>query len=95
VEAEAEAKAKAKAKAKEYIPPPADAFESTAFDSGFAPVEYVQPEVRGTLPPSTIDRELPVQDEEPPPASSKTAALVKEQTIAKLDNWLKNIMKEK
>jgi len=83
------------AEAKEYIPPPADDFESTAFDSGFAPVEYVQPGVRGTLPPSTIDRELPVQDEEPPPASSKTAALVKEQTIAKLDNWLKNIMKEK
>ncbi|OGW37430.1 MAG: hypothetical protein A2X58_05335 [Nitrospirae bacterium GWC2_56_14] len=83
------------AEAKEYIPPPADDFESTASDPDFAPVEYVQPEVRGTVPPSTIDRELPVQDEEPPPASSKTAALVKEQTIAKLDNWLKNIMKEK
>jgi tetratricopeptide (TPR) repeat protein len=83
------------AEAKEYIPPPADDFEATASGSDFAPVEYVQPEVRGTVPPSTIARELPVQDEEPPPASSKTAALVKEQTIAKLDNWLKNIMKEK
>jgi tetratricopeptide (TPR) repeat protein len=83
------------AEAKEYIPPPADDFESTAFDSGFAPVEYVLPEAPGTVPPPSAGQELPVQDEEPLPASPKTAASEKEQTIVKLDNWLKNIMKEK
>jgi tetratricopeptide (TPR) repeat protein len=80
--------------AKEYIPPPADDFESTAFDSGFAPVEYVMPEAPVTAAPSA-GQELPVQQEEPLPASPKITAPGKEQTIAKLDNWLKNIMKEK
>ena len=85
----------AEAEAKEYIAPSSDDFESTAFDSGFAPVEYVLPHAPGTVTQSAAARELPVQDEEPPPASSKTDALVKEQTIVRLDNWLKNIMKEK
>lgn len=77
--------------AEEYIPPAADDFESAAFDSGFAPVEYVLPEAPGTVPP----QELPVQDGEPLSAAQKTAVSGKELTIAKLDNWLKNIMKEK
>jgi len=79
------------AEAKEYIPPVADDFESAVFDTGFAPVEYVQPEAPGTEP----QQELPVQDGEPLPAEQKTAFSGKELTIAKLDNWLKNIMKEK
>jgi hypothetical protein len=78
----------------EYIPPPPDDFESTAFDSGFAPVEYVQPEAPGTVPPPDAGI-LPVQEEEPLYVSPKAAAPGKEQTIARLDNWLKNIMKEK
>jgi hypothetical protein len=82
------------AEAKEYIPPPADDFETTAFDSGFAPVEYVMPEAPAAEPPSAGER-LPVHQEEPLPASPKTADSGKEQTIAKLDSWLKNIMKEK
>jgi len=76
--------------AKEYAPPPADDFASTAFDSGFAPVEYVLPEA-----PPSAEHELPVQDEVLYPVSPKTAASGKEQVIGKLDNWLKNIMKEK
>lgn len=79
------------AEAKEYIPPVADDFESAVFDTGFAPVEYVQPEAPGTEP----QQELPVQDGEQLPAEQKTAFSGKELTIAKLDNWLKNIMKEK
>ena len=84
----------AEVEAMEYIPPPPDDFESTAFDSGFAPVEYVQPEAPVTVPQSAA-MEAPVQDEEPLPVSPKTAPAGKEQTIARLDNWLKNIMKEK
>lgn len=84
----------AEVEAMEYIPPPPDDFESTAFGSGFAPVEYVQPGKPGIVPQSAAG-DLPVQDEEPLPVSSKTTALGKEQTIARLDHWLKNIMKEK
>ena len=68
------------AEANEYIPPLADDFESAAFDSGFAPVEYVLPEAPGSVPL---------------PASPKTDDSRKEQSIAKLENWLKNIKKEK
>ncbi len=81
--------------AKEYIPPTSDDFESTAFDSGFAPVEYVLPEAPGTEPPPSVGQELPVQDEKPLSASPKTAPSGKERAIVKLDDWLKNIMKEK
>ena len=76
--------------AKEYSPPPADNFEPTAFDSGFAPVEYVLPEA-----PPSAGEESPVRDEGQHPVTPKTAASGKEQIIGKLDNWLKNIMKEK
>jgi len=79
--------------AMEYIPPPPDDFESTAFGSGFAPVEYVQPEAPDALPPFPAEQTLP--DEKQVPATSKTAASGREQTIARLDTWLKNIKKEK
>ncbi len=81
--------------AREYVPPPADDLASTAFDSGFAPVEYVLPEAPGTVPPPSVGQTLPAQDEEPLPVSPKTAPLGKERAIVKLDAWLKNIMKEK
>lgn len=83
------------AEAAEYISPPADDFESAAFDSGFAPVEYVLPETPESVPQPSVGQKLQVHDAEPQPASLKTAASEKEQTIAKLDNWLKNILKEK
>ena len=81
------------AEAKEYIPPPADDFESTAFDSGFAPVEYVPSGAPGIVP--SVEHELPVEEVEPLPASAKISASGKEQTITRLDSWLKNIKKEK
>jgi hypothetical protein len=83
------------AEAREYVPPPADDLASTAFDSGFAPVEYVLPGAPGTVPPPSVGQTLPAQDEEPLPVSPKTAPLGKERAIVKLDAWLKNIMKEK
>jgi tetratricopeptide (TPR) repeat protein len=85
------------AEAREYVPPPADDFESRAFDSGFAPVEYVLPETAEMVPqpPPPAAPVLPVQGEEMPPAAPKTVVSGKEQTIVRLDNWLKNIMKEK
>ncbi len=84
----------AEGEAKEYTPPPADDFESTAFDAGFAPVEYVQPEEPASLPSSPADRGAG-QEEEAASALLNTAASEKEQTIARLDTWLKNIQKEK
>ncbi len=85
----------AEAEAKEYIPPVADDFEATAFDAGFAPVEYVRPEKPDAFPSSPADQKAPDKDDEPMPALSNIAGSGKEQTIARLDNWLKNIMKEK
>jgi hypothetical protein len=81
--------------AKEYIPPPADDFESSAFDSGFAQVDYVQPEASAAVPPPAVSQEVQAQGEPPMPASPMTPASGKEQTIVRLDNWLKNIMKER
>jgi hypothetical protein len=56
-------------------------------------MEYVLPSA--DRPPPSVGQELPVQDEKSLSASPKTAPSGKERAIVKLDDWLKNIMKEK
>ena len=90
--------------ATEYAPPP-DAFDAIVSAPDFAPsefapveyapVEYVAPAepVETQAPPA--ERELPVQAEEQAPLAQTTSSSRQQQTIVNLENWLKNIMKEK
>lgn len=70
---------------REFVPPVAEAGgQAVPFDTGFAPTEY--------KPPQAIrDRE----PERPVAMGARPAAAGRKETIDRLEQWLKNIMKEK